>query len=267
MDSVSKTELKRRRLQLKRQRRLMVIKSLWRLAGVSSIFGVLFWFGSQSWWTISRPEQIKIAGNRYLSHGAIRSILAIRYPQSLVQLSPAALQQKLMAAGGFEQVSVIRGSLPPRIEIKLVDLQPVAALSQSGSQSVLGLLDRRGMLLPVDRYQTAYQSPKLTVLVAPDRTDCPNWVDLYREIDRSPVEITTLDCTRSNNLFLQTEIGKIRLGSYQYQPYLRRQILQLDRMRNWAGHTNSKQVDYLDLENPDAPKLRVESTSPDVSNK
>jgi cell division protein FtsQ len=258
MDAVSKTELKRRRQQLQRQRRLMVFKSLWRLTCLGGLCGGLWWVSSQQSWIISKPDRIKISGNQYFSSEAIRSLLAIPYPQSLLQISPDALQQKLLATGGFERVNVQRLLMPARIEVSVVDRPPVAVLARVEPKAIIGLLDDRGNAIEPSKYQSAHRSPSLTSIVPADRNSCPHWSEIYREIRRSPVLIRAVDCTRSNNFFLQTEIGKVRLGSYRTTAHLSEQIQKLDRLRNWGNHPTHQPHTYLDLENPAAPKLGSE---------
>ncbi|NJR32098.1 MAG: hypothetical protein HC778_03560, partial [Chamaesiphon sp. CSU_1_12] len=55
----------------------------------------------------------------------------------------------------------------------------------------------------------------------------------------------------------QSEVGKVRLGSFSDEGRLNVQLQQIDRLRNWQKYTDPQQVEYLDLGNPDAPKLQL----------
>lgn len=86
---------------------------------------------------------------------------------------------------------------------------------------------------------------------------CLNWTYIYQAIHISPVAIGMVDCRNPQNLILQTEVGKVRLGATGDRSRLNSQIQQLDQLRDWKKHAEGIDVDYLDLENPDSPKLQL----------
>ncbi len=212
------------------------------------------WFVSQPNWTISKPEQIEIKGNNYLSDVAIRSMMAIRYPQPLMDLEPEKLRTQLLARRSIVAASVDRVLLPPHLTIQVQDLRPVAQVVRDPSKPPTAFIDERGVETAIGNYLPTVQkqAPKLR-LIQPERGICPNWQNLYPVIDASPVAVGIIDCQNPQNLFLQTEVGKVRFGNVGTKARLTAQIEQLDRLRNWQKSNNSSQIDYLDLESPNFP--------------
>jgi cell division protein FtsQ len=258
MNPSSTDQVKQRRRQLRRQRRVRVVKSLWRFGCMSGILAGVGWIVTRPDWTISQPAQIRIQGHRYLSDTAIRSMLAIKYPQPMMLLSPAQLTSVLLKHGSIASATIDRRLLPPRLLVQIEDRPPVAQIIQAESQSPLAFLDERGTQIPISSYRTPVQqaAPRLRVIL-PAQGICPNWTQLYQAVHSSPVLIGIINCRNSQNLVLQTEAGEVRLGSLGDRQRLMNQIQQLDLLRDWRKHTNSLDVDYLDLENPHAPKFHL----------
>ena len=253
----SKTQLKKRR-QSRQKRRVRAVKSLWRFGCMSAILGGFAWTVSRSDWKISHAEQIRVEGNQYLTDNAIRSILAIPYPKLIMELAPEQLTARLIAQGSIASAKIDRGLLPPHLVVQVHDLPPIArVLTDNNSQSQT-FVDERGHQLPISNYQPNVLSslPKLQVRL-PTTGSCPDWAKFYQLIQTSPVAIGIVDCRDPQNLFLQTEIGKVRLGAAGINSRSNERIQQLDRLRDWKKNAGSVDVDYLDLENPDAPKLQL----------
>ena len=225
---------------------------------MSAILGGFAWTVSRSDWKISQAEQIRVEGNQYLTDKAIRSILAIPYPKLIMELAPEQLTAKLIAQGSIASARIDRGLLPPHLVVQVQDLPPIArVLIDNDSQSQI-FVDERGHQLPISSYQPTVLSslPKLQIRL-PTTGSCPDWAKFYQLIQTSPVAIGIIDCRDPQNLFLQTEIGKVRLGSAGIDSRSNERIQQLDRLRDWKKNAGSVDVDYLDLENPDAPKLQI----------
>jgi cell division protein FtsQ len=258
---MAKEQVKKRR-QLQQQRRLKTIKSSWQFLCMVGILGGVLWIVSQPNWQISKPEQIRVKGNRYLSETAIRSSLGIAYPQPLMDLEPEKLRTQLLSRRTVVNVTIDRALLPPRLTVQIEDLRPVAQVQRNLTDLPLAFIDERGVEIPIVNYLPTIQrsAPKLR-LIQPERGICPNWQNLYPAIDASPVLVGIIDCRNPQNLFLQTEVGKVRLGNIGTKERLTAQIQQLDRLRNWQKSKDSSQIDYLDLESPNsAPKLKLKSS-------
>ena len=248
----------KQRQQIRKQRRIQSIQALWRLGWMSGIFAGVVWVATQPDWMISKPAQIKIKGNRYLSDTAIRSMLAIPYPQSILQLAPAQLTSQLLQHGSIINATIDRELLPPRLLIQIEDRPPVAQILLRETTAPPIFLNERGAQLPISSYRSTIQptAAKLRVML-PDQGVCPNWAQLYPVIRTSPVSIGIIDCRDPQNLILQTEVGKVRLGNLGDNQRLVQQIQQLDLLRDWRKYINPLEVDCLDLENPNSPKLQL----------
>jgi cell division protein FtsQ len=243
---------------LRQQRRIRVVQSCWRFFCMSGILAGLAWAISQPDWMISKPEQIRIEGNQYLSDTAIRSMLAISYPKPIVELAPDRLATQLTQQGSVGSVKIDRGLLPPHLRIQIEDLPPVAGVMPDENTRPQIYVDERGRQVPIASYRpTVTRSlPQLRVIL-PAQGMCPNWMHIYQAIHTSPVAIGIIDCRNPQNLILQTEVGKVRLGATGDRSRLNSQIQQLDLLRDWKKHTDGVDVEYLDLENPELPKLQL----------
>jgi cell division protein FtsQ len=255
----AKEKLKQRRRQLRQQRQIRVAKSLWRFVWMNGIFAGTVWGASQADWMISKPGQVRIEGNQYLSEAKIRSMLAIPYPAMIMELAPDQLVAKLVEKGSIADAKIDRGLLPPHLTVQIQDLPPVARIVRDENTE-------RGQQLPISSYRaTIWKSlPKLQ-LRPPDQGSCPDWNQIYQAIQASSVAIGIIDCRNPQNLILQTELGKIRIGAIGDKARLNNQLHQLDRLRDWQKYTNPADVDYLDLENPDSPKLQLKQPGPTTS--
>jgi cell division protein FtsQ len=230
------------------------------LVGLASVINQLDW-------TISQPTQVRILGNQYLTDEAIRSMLAIPYPKPIFELAPAQAISRSIERGSIASVKIDRGLLPPHLSVQIQDLPPVARILKDESTEPTMLVDERGLQVPLSSYQPqVWQGlPKLR-LRPPQAGRCPNWPLVYRAVNTSPVAIGIIDCRNPQNLILQTEAGKVRLGSIGDIARLNRQLEQLDRLRNWQKYTDAISVDYLDLENPDRPKLQLKRSGSIAAN-
>ena len=225
---------------------------------MSGILIGLGWIIHRSDWTISKPEQIQVQGNQYLSDRTVRSMLAISYPQPIMELAPEKLTAQLIDRGSIASAKVDRGLLPPQLIVQVRDLPPVARILQDERTPISAFVDERGRQLPISSYRTTVwlSLPKLQ-LRPPTSGVCPEWTQLYQAIRTSPVAIGIIDCRNPQNLMLHTEIGKVRLGAIGDISRLTSQIQQLDRLRNWQKGTDPDDIDYLDLENPRSPRFQL----------
>ncbi|PZV09832.1 MAG: cell division protein FtsQ [Leptolyngbya sp.] len=270
--SPSQVDLIQRRQRLRRQRRVRVFQALWRGLTVTTLAASLVWVTTLPIWLIRKPEQIKIEGNRLIPSQALRSLVPIHYPQSLLQLKPEAIAKELRSKAPISDVVVNRQLFPPSLTIRVVERYPVAIvlantsdiqlLSQNSIKSKetaakIGLLDENGIRLPLENYtliQHSIKLPSLKVIGNPEYYRS-NWSTLYREISRSPIKITEIDFQNPANLVLKTEIGTIHLGPYGIQ--FSEQIKTLDRMRKLPNQVSLDQVAYIDLRNPNSPFIQT----------
>ena len=261
--TASKEQLNQRRHQLRQQQRVKAIKSLWRIVCMSGILAGVGWVVMQPNWTLSKPEQVQIEGNQYLSEQTIRSMLAITYPQPILELAPEQLKARLLDRGSIASVRIDRQLLPPHLLVQIQDSPPVARIVRGESTQSSIFINEHGLQLPISSYRpTVWQSLPTLELLLPLQGTCPNWTQIYQAIHTSPVAVGIVDCRNSQNLILQTEIGKVKLGAVGDKSRLDRQMQQLDRLRDWQKHTSPADVELLDLENPDLPKLQIHPIDP-----
>jgi cell division protein FtsQ len=257
--SASKEQVKQRRRQLRQQRRVRAVKSLWRLSCMGGILAGVVWVTTQANWQISKPEQVRIEGNNYLNDETIRSILAISYPKLMMEIAPAQLSDRLLDRASISTARIDRSLLPPHLIVRVQDLPPVARVMEDEHPEQQQFVDERGRQVSISSYRTAVvQSPPRLQLRPTQRGVCPGWAQIYRAVRTSPVLIGIIDCRDPQNLTFQTEIGEVRLGSFRDESLLSSQIQQLDRLRNWrSSMPHPEEVHYLDLENPNAPFLQT----------
>lgn len=288
MDSiatVSQSELARRRRQLRRSRRQKGFQACWQLLAVSSLAGFLLWTTTSPALVIDTPEQVEIDGNEFLSDRAIRSLLPLSYPQSMLQVRPQELARELESAGTIAKATVSRELFPRGLKVTVQERYPVAIASSvtiapgvptetppelspnpaAGSPGVpsVGLLDERGMWMPLESYTAldpTAQLPQLRV-IGPLEQYRSAWESVYQSIRRSPIKIYEINWQDPANLILKTELGVVHCGPYS--PRFGEQMTRLGQMGDLPNQIDLAQIAYIDLTNPDRPSLqRIGVTAP-----
>jgi cell division protein FtsQ len=251
--SFTNEELRDRRRQLRKERQIRTLKVSWQVLLLGGIVGGVIWGVTRPDWTISKPQQVSIVGNTALTESAVRNMLGLRYPASLLQIEPQALNAKLLAQGSVVKATVHRELMPPRLYVQIRDRLPVAVVDRSINNKVTkGLLDETGQWLPLTSYRLkADEVPKLRLVGS---QSCPGWSELYRAIQQSPVQISEVDCQDPLHLTLATEIGMVRIGEFD-RTKIYKQLQRAHELRNWQQSTSLKNA-IVDLENPQSPKLQ-----------
>lgn len=239
---------------------------------VAGLAGCLVWLCTRPIWVIYKPEQVKIEGTRFLPVQAIRGMLPISYPQSLLRLEPQAIAQELKAKAPISDVLVSRQLFPPSLTVRIRERYPVAIalLSQADVQllkqrstkdrsgtSRVWLLDSSGMQLPLENpslLERTIKLPSLKVIGNPEHYQA-NWSKLYQETSRSPVKISDIDFQNPANLVLKTELGIIHLGPFSSR--FPEQVKALDRIRDLPRRVSLSQIAYIDLRNPKTPFMQL----------
>src|SRR4028119_1149443 len=124
--SVSQAQLTTRRKKLRRERRVKSFQAIWRSLFVGGMATSLVWAITLPEWVIRQPEQVVIEGNHFLSSQAIRSLLPLSYPQSLLRVQPQALAKSLESQAPIAKAIVSRQLLPPGLTIQVKERRPVA---------------------------------------------------------------------------------------------------------------------------------------------
>jgi cell division protein FtsQ len=303
-DSPSESQIvniRDRQQQLIRQRRQRFRRSVWRTLVTLGFTIGLSWAVCQPEWQIRHSHQITLTGNQHIDSQTLEHLMAIQFPTSLIRFKPQTLIAKLKAHAHLNQVVVIRKLFPPRVKVVVRELPPVAmtecescvlVLNPNQSDSlILGpanvwLLDRRGVVLPVDSYPNLKKAPQLPpltlssylqpvtrqqklanpalssakwVTINPQKQN--QWKEMYALIEASPVTIQHLNWADTNQLTVQTQLGNIRIGSYSTKFKFKRQLQALDELRTLSKSVDPQQIVYIDLENPENPVLELRNSS------
>lgn len=259
--SVSRSELTQRRRTLRRVRRLKMFQALWQTLAVSALLGGLIWATTRPIWVLSASNQIAIEGNQLISDQKIQSLIPLSYPQSLLLIQPEAIARSLKSHPPIADATVTRHLVPPGIIIQIKERVPVAiaqTLLPKSSASLtpklsVGLLDEKGVWMPIQSYTSLASSPKLPslkVLGLPQQYR-PYWPQLYQTVSHSPIKVTEIDCQDPGNLILKTDLGIVHFGAYSSR--FAYQLNVLDKMRQLPAQLNLSQIAYIDIKNPDAP--------------
>ncbi|MCT7986864.1 cell division protein FtsQ/DivIB [Laspinema olomoucense] len=284
--TVSQSELARRRRQLRRSRSQKVFQAGWQLLAVSSLAGFLLWTTTSPALVIETPEQVEIEGNEFLSDRAIRSLLPLSYPQSMLQVRPQELARELESAGTIAKATVSRQLFPLGLKVTVHERYPVAVASEGNAITpgvppetppgpspnpavespgvpAVGLLDEQGMWMPLESYTAldpTAQLPQLRV-VGPLEQYRSEWKSVYQSIRRSPIKIHEINWQDPANLILKTELGVVHCGPYS--PRFAEQVTRLGEMGDLPNQIDLAQIAYIDLTNPDRPSLqRIGVTTP-----
>jgi cell division protein FtsQ len=263
--SVSQVELTNRRKQLRRARRIKFVQTIWRSLLVGGMASGLVWAITLPDWVIRQPEQIAVEGNQFLSVKAIRSLLPLSYPESILRVQPQAIAKSLESQPSIAQVTVIRQVLPPGLTIKVKERKPVAiaqsptpfSTKASHSTASSGLLDAQGVWIPENSYVKLERTPDLpTLKVIGSREQYqPYWSEVYQALSQSPVKVFELDWRNPANLILKTELGNVHLGPYSSR--FSEQLAILDRMRELPSRIPSGKIAYINLRNPNFPAIEM----------
>ncbi|TVU53753.1 MAG: FtsQ-type POTRA domain-containing protein [Arthrospira sp. PLM2.Bin9] len=267
----SRNQLGTRRRQLRRQRRLKLVRVMWQVLAVGGISGGVFWGISQPIWLIKEAEQVEIKGNQLLSQHNIRSHLPLSYPQSVWQIQPAAIQQALLDNAPISEAIVIRQVFPPRLTIEVTEREPVAIAQPSignttpGTEPTVGWLDAEGSWMPLSSYTELEQTGQLPNLrvIGNFEQYLPHWQQMYSDLSRSPVDIYEIDWQNPANIILMTEVGEVHIGSYSTHFWEQLQVI--DRMRKLPEQLDVSEVDYIDLRNPNSPLVLMISDKSSLS--
>ncbi|WP_225913866.1 cell division protein FtsQ/DivIB [Leptolyngbya ohadii] len=294
MHSVSSAQIAARRRKLRHQRRLQVFRVSWQLLMVGGLTAGLIWVVSLPDWMLRSASQVKVEGNESLSAETIRGLLPIAYPQFLLTLKPQSIVNQLELQAPIAEATVTRRLFPPGLTIRIQERNPVAIVyggsvnsgiaasstnpANPGStpapipNSIPGspapgssaelkpttFLDERGTVIPYDKYMALRGSrplPTLKVIGIQQDQQRKDWAVLYQQVSQSPVKVFEIDWREPGNMILRTEMGTVHLGAYGSQ--FSKQLQTLDRMRYLSQKIEVGDIAYIDLRNPDMPRIET----------
>ncbi|MBD2187325.1 cell division protein FtsQ/DivIB [Pseudanabaena mucicola] len=241
-----------RRKQLRKQRRLRIFQRIWQIAFITGITGGMLWVAMLPEWQLRSANQIEIEGNNLLSEETIKKALPLKYPQSIFQIQPQEIAQKLESSVPISSASISRTIFPFKLTIKVQERAPIASATRKGQQ---GFLDNEGIWMPTKAYPPNIKKPNLVVL-EPENRPIKQWSELYTQVSQSQIKISQVDARDESNLALTTELGLVYFGTYEPKLF-NRQLEELDRMRMFSTKIDPKSLKHIDITEPDKPILEM----------
>lgn len=263
---ISSNQLRNRRRELKTKRTLRSISVTLRTLAIIGFAGGAFWLVTLPDWVIRNKEQIEVEGNKFLSKQEVRSLIALSYPQPLLNLSTEALKKNLQDKPPFQEVTINREILPPQLKVQVLERQPVAiawgAVINKETNKVtvtkLGYLDITGILVPNEFYKNIDEK-KLPIplfkVIGNYQNYRPYWQNIYSLIIQSEVKITEINWQDPNNLILKTELGTVYLGAY-LETKFPQQLMLLAKMKQLPKKIPLSQIKSIDLTDPEVPSVK-----------
>jgi len=269
MTSIEQSDLPQQRQKLPLHSRVQMFQAVWRTLAAGSLLGGLVWGATQPIWILRESNQVVILGTHLLSAQAIRSILPLSYPKSLLQVEPKAIARALKSQPTIVQANVTRQLFPPGVTVQIQERVPVALAltkpstgnSTLNSKVSTGLVDENGVWMSMQSYallSSTLALPNLKVIGLPEQYG-PYWTPLYQAVSHSPIKVAEIDCRDQANLIMKTELGIVHFGSYSSQ--LVEQLNILAQMRQISTRLNASQIVYINLKNPKHPSVQTNQTS------
>ena len=221
---------------------------------------------ASSFWEIKDRSQIQIDGNQLVGSQTIHDTLDLTYPQFIWGIEAKHLVKKVESIPSIEAANVNRQIVPPKIIISLQERIPKAIATSEGK---IGFLDSNGKWVEqefytgidptVDRLSNLNEKSDRTAqnFILPNlvvhnyQSSYQNsWIELYRLISLYPeLKINKVRWNQSGNLFLQTKIGKVSLGTNSLR--LEKQFEIMLKLQNLSDRIDRDRIAYIDLSNPD----------------
>ena len=279
ISSISRSELVARRKKLRRQRRWRILQTSWQVFAISGLAVGAVWVATLPDWVLRDPAQVEIEGNKVLTTDTIRSLLAIQYPQFLLALEPESIAKRLEESQApIAEAHVTRRLFPPSITVHIQERYAVAVVymipaavavnpKQKNMPPVepvpVSLIDDRGYILSYEKYVSLNKSRNLPTLKVFGMQEQyrSQWANLYKLISQSPVKVSEINWREPGNLILQTELGTVHLGSYK-DSRLAEQLQALDQMRKLPDQVDASQIEYIDLNQPKTPQVKMFADPP-----
>ncbi|MGF1478161.1 MAG: cell division protein FtsQ/DivIB [Cyanophyceae cyanobacterium] len=250
-----------RRQELQQRRRHNLYRAIWRSLVAGSVAAGLWWAVASPRWVIETEEQIAVEGNQFLSDRAIRSLLALSYPQSIIQLNIQQLIQQLKTTAPVTNAIITRQLLPPKLSIAVKERPPVAvvvtAVEELGPVET-GYLDSQGILVSIDQYKRLDPAAKPSLQVIGFQPQYQQyWTRLYELIRQSQVFVSTVNLQNPSNLTLETALGIVHLGANP--SLLSKQIAILSQLQPLPAQLKREKTEIvlIDLTNPESPELQL----------
>ena len=255
---------RRRRLREERRRERLI--QSWRILLYGGVSTGLIWVLLSTGWSLRSMQQLTVRGSDRLGTDAVVKAAGLRFPRPLITLEPGRLERRLLAELPVESVSVQRRLVPPGLEIKLKDRQPIAAASRMGARGLeQGMVDRQGHWMPLTVARQG-EAPSSAVRVEgwiPSRRRMIATVLEQRDQLGSPLQV--IQIAPDGDLSLRTQtLGLVRLGSNER--LLDQQLLTIALLSSSLPETlRGKASSGIDLSDPSKPELQLQPKQPQAA--
>ena len=255
---------RRRRLREERRRERLI--QSWRILLYSGVSTGLIWVLLSTGWSLRSMQQLTVRGSDRLGTDAVVKAAGLRFPRPLITLEPGRLERRLLAELPVESVSVQRRLVPPGLEVKLKDRQPIAAASRMGARGLeQGMVDRQGHWMPLTVARQG-EAPSSAVRVEgwiPSRRRMIATVLEQRDQLGSPLQVIKIAPDGDLSLRTQT-LGLVRLGSNER--LLDQQLLTIALLSSSLPETlRGKASNGIDLSDPSKPELQLQPKQPQAA--
>ena len=250
-------QLERRRAIRREKRREFRIQ-VWRLFALLFCSTALGWLLLRHGWTLAKSEQINVVGDTGISPELVAKVTKLRFPQPLLNLSPAELEDQIRRNLPVSAVRVERWAFPARLQVELVGQLPIAhATRHRKTRLEKGMVDERG--------QWIQPNPDAPNRIPSSGITVRGWTLDSREIIAELLSrrnafgdnLKTIVLHPDGAISLETNhLGLINLGSDIGQ--IQEQIAAIDQLsKTMPKHLISKGKATIDLSNPARPELEL----------
>ena len=249
MNAFPPPELQHKLTLAKLQKHRLARISLWRSCFVISCTMSLGLIAALPYWQIEQQDQIQISGEQLVNKDTVYEALSFTYPQFIWTVNGLKLTQKIESIPSITAAKISKQIIPPIITISLQEKTPVALAI---SQGKVGFLDVYGEWIDQKFYgdiDADYSLPKIKVINYQSQYQL-TWSKIYQLILLYPeLEINEVAWNQSGNLFIQTKIGRVFLGTDLSR--LKQQFVIMAKLQNLPDYLERSEIAYINLSNPD----------------
>jgi cell division protein FtsQ len=248
-----------RRRELRLQRRNERLRNAWRLLlllGLSAGLGTVL---LREGWTLRSADQVRVDGSRHIDREQVISASGLDFPQPLLSLNPRQLAAKLKDSLPLEEVHVSRWMAPPRLQVELVEREPVARAERRGPQGQeQGFVDRHGYWMSARQVEGMAKAVNQELQVQ-------GWQERHRPQlslmlqggERLRSDLRQIRFEPNGTLTVRSaRLGEVRLGPPDQ--LLPRRLEVLDHLiETLPPHVQGKALQAIDLTEPEQPELAL----------
>ena len=254
MDVFPPPQLQHKLALVKVQKKKIYKISLWRSCSIVTLVMSLSWAATLPYWNIRHPNQIKISGNKLVGRDSVRTAIDFDYPQFIGTVNGLNISRQIESIPSIAVARVNKQITPPSLIISLQEKEPVAIATTEGK---VGFLDARGEWISQHFYTNIGSKSSLPGLKAINYRSSyqQQWHEIYQLISLYPeLKINEIQWQNSGDLFVQTKLGKVFLGSNSSR--LEQQFKTMLELGNLPNKLKSSEIAYIDLSNPEVKLIQ-----------